>query len=135
MQAKEEQTVDEKKSPINTSKEDKQGILAAMIVMGQDKFITDQEAEGQREFVSSSTLPTKMSAADKAELEAAGVKFLGPVEGDPLFQHVELPEGWKRQATDHEMWSDLADDAGKVRARVFYKAAFYDRKAHLQLAR
>ena len=66
-------------------------------------------------------------------LEAAGVKFLGPVEGDPIFQRVTLPAGWSKKATDHSMWSNLVDDKGRVRARIFYKAAFYDRSATLSL--
>ncbi len=33
------------------------------------------------------------------------------------------------------MWSDLLDDKGRKRGSIFYKAAFYDRKAHLSLDR
>jgi predicted metal-dependent phosphotriesterase family hydrolase len=31
------------------------------------------------------------------------------------------------------MWSDLLDEQGRKRAGVFYKAAFYDRSAHLSM--
>lgn len=70
----------------------------------------------------------------KAILEAAGVKFLGVVEGDCMFQYVELPQGWKRVATDHSMWSKLVDDKGRERASIFYKASFYDRSARMSLS-
>ncbi len=48
---------------------------------------------------------------------------------------MELPAGWKKISTDHAMWSNLVDDKGRKRASIFYKAAFYDRSAHLQLCR
>jgi hypothetical protein len=66
-------------------------------------------------------------------LEAAGVKFLGPVENDPIFQRVELPAGWKKEPTEHSMWSRLLDERNRARAGIFFKAAFYDRSAHLAL--
>jgi hypothetical protein len=91
--------------------------------------IEASESAGQRQLVESDVLPTQISAELKKELESAGVKFGDPVENDPLFTYVELPEGWKKQATDHAMWSNLVDDEGKVRAAIFYKAAFYDRRA------
>jgi len=99
--------------------------------------ILAQEAQGQRELVNSEVLPTDMGHGDhdtQATLEAAGVKFLGVVEGDDMFQRVELPEGWKKVATSHSMHSDLVDDKGRKRAGIFYKAAFYDRSAHMNLA-
>lgn len=50
---------------------------------------------------------------------------------DDLFYSVELPEGWKVEATDHHMWNNLFDDKGRRRANFFYKAAFYDRDAFI----
>ena len=44
-----------------------------------------------------------------------------------------LPEGWKREASYHPMWSHIVDGAGKQRVSIFYKAASYDRKAHMSL--
>ena len=95
--------------------------------------IERQEARGQQSFVASETLPTDMSPEDKQALDAAGVEFLGVVEDDPIFQYAKLPEGWEKRRTDHSMWSDLVDSDGEVVARIFYKAAFYDRSAHLYL--
>ena len=125
----------------NTAEEAKnapQNVLAHMVVMGAGAAIEAQEAEGQREVVATATLPTRLGDCSdrpkvQAALEAAGVKFLGPVEGDPLFQRVTLPAGWKKIATDHSLYTNLVDEQGRVRASIFYKAAFYDRDAFLRL--
>ena len=76
-----------------------------------------------------------MQGDTQSVLEAAGVRFLGIVEGDPMFQYVELPEGWQKATTGHSMWSDLVDEKGRKRASIFYKAAFYARSAHLGVNR
>jgi len=52
-----------------------------------------------------------------------------------LFIQAKLPDGWKKVATDHSMWTDLVDNKDRVRAHIFYKAAFYDRSAHIGLSR
>lgn len=62
---------------------------------------------------------------------AMGVEFGDPVDG--LFRTARLPEGWELESTDHPMWSTLRDERGRARARMFYKAAFYDRKACIHL--
>ncbi len=54
-------------------------------------------------------------------------------EVDDLFVKAQLPDGWTKRATDHAMWSDLLDEQGRRRAAIFYKAAFYDRSAHMSL--
>lgn len=96
--------------------------------------IEAQEAEGQHQLCASQQLPTDMGADVREMLEAAGAEFKGKCEGDPLFQTVVLPEGWRVQATDHSMWSHLLDANGETRARIFYKAAFYDRDASIYAA-
>lgn len=95
--------------------------------------IEGQESSGQISFVDSDTLPTKMNCVGSAQdvLGAMGIKIIGPVPNDPLFLYVELPPGWTKVTTDHNMWSNLLDDKGRKRAAIFYKAAFYDRDAHL----
>lgn len=130
----------EKRAPINTAKEvhnKPDGFIIDAMVLGGNKAILRQESQGQRSFVGSDTLPTKFcrdGSFEKTVLEAAGVKFLGIVDSDPMFQYVELPNGWRKEATDHSMWSKLLDDKGRERAAIFYKAAFYDRSAHILLA-
>lgn len=94
------------------------------------------ELEGQREAVgNSSQLPVKgLIGAERPVWEAMGIKILLPaLVSDPLFCAVELPSGWKKAATDHQMWNNLLDDKGRVRGTFFYKAAFYDRDAFIRL--
>ncbi len=95
--------------------------------------IEAQEAQGQRDFVASATLPIEMlHGCTRRKLEEMGIKFGDHV--DALFVNVTLPNGWEVRPTDHSMWSELFDADGSVRARIFYKAAFYDRSAHIFLA-
>jgi len=97
--------------------------------------IERQEAEGQTSFVAGSTLPRRMlHGCTKEILEEMGIIFGDNVDGDAgLFVNVQLPEGWSKRATDHSMWTDLLDERGRKRAGIFYKAAFYDRSAHIIL--
>ncbi len=101
-------------------------------MMGKDPsdIIPEQEARGQREFVNSTTLPKKPSHLCK-QIEEMGIVFGEGV--DDLFIQVTLPEGWKKEPTDHSMWSRLVDNEGRERAKIFYKAAFYDRDAFLSI--
>lgn len=108
-------------------------LLSQAMAIGCDKVIINQESQGQISFVGSDTLPAKFSFGERQILEAAGIKFLGIAEDDKQFQYVELPAGWKKEATDHPMWSNLVDEKGRIRARIFYKAAFYDRNSFIQL--
>lgn len=88
-----------------------------------------QEAAGQAAFVGTrDSLPVK---CPRAELEKLGFKFGEPI--DDLFIAVTLPAGWSKKATGHSMWSDLLDEKGRKRGSIFYKAAFYDRSAHMHL--
>src|SRR5690349_16739679 len=104
-----------------------EGFLVESMVAGVGPAILAQESQGQRSFVGSDTLPTEMGAKDRLALEIAGVRFGETVPGDSLFQYVQLPAGWRKEAADHSMWSYLLDDKGRRRASIFYKAAFYDR--------
>ena len=97
-------------------------------------MIEASEARGQSELVASTQLPTEIRPPEgKKTLEEAGVKFGEPNEEDPLFCEATLPEGWKKVATEHSMWSELVDDKGVKRASIFYKAAFYDRAAFMNV--
>lgn len=125
----------EKRAPVNEAATPPLVHLVEAMGRGSD-MIPDQEARGQSSFVNSTTLPSNVRGENAREtLESYGVKFLEVVDGDPMFQHVELPEGWSKQASDHAMWSYLVDDKGRKRASIFYKAAFYDRDAFLNLNR
>ncbi len=101
---------------------------------GLEGYITGMEKAGQTQLVTSSLLPVEMLGCADKDLEALGFK-LGPVVvGDPLFRVAELPKGWARRGSDHDMWSYIDDEKGLERVAVFYKAAFYDRKAHMRLS-
>ena len=117
---------------INTSKQDPLLTLAEQ--MFTDHPIERSEARGQQELVNSDVLPAKwMHGSKKETLEKFDVIFGSIVDGDDLFQNVTLPKGWEKITTDHSMWSRLIDDKGRERASIFYKAAFYDRSAHISL--
>jgi hypothetical protein len=103
------------------------GFLGMGLIVGGSNAIEMQEGEGQRELVKSAQLPTR-GLNDPA---LSMITVVGPTEGDPLFSDVVLPAGWRKQATSHAMWSDLLDEKGWKRAAIFYKAAFYDRSAHI----
>lgn len=98
---------------------------------GSPGAIKAQEKRGQQELVSSTQLPTKCAPELKARLVAAGVVFGAETPGDPLFCSAILPKGWKKEGSDHDMWSYLVDGKGIKQASIFYKAAFYDRDAFL----
>lgn len=101
---------------------------------GFTDYIEKMEAGGQRQLVASATLPTQLNGCTEVQLRALGIE-LGPVPttGDTLFRSAKLPEGWKLVPSGHSMWSNLIDARGFSRASIFYKAAFYDRNAHMSL--
>lgn len=106
-------------------------VLAASAVLGPSQSIEAMEALGQRELCASEQLPT--DGCDVEALTKLGFQIGEVLADDPLFRAVTLPAGWKLAPTDHSMWSDLVDAKGRKRAAVFYKAAFYDRKAHMRM--
>ena len=101
------------------------------------KAVEAQEADGQRSFTTSDTLPTMMGLGDRVALEQAGVVFGEKVDGDEIFTYVTLPAGWKKVASPagDSRWTELHDDKDRCRASIFYKAAFYDRSANLNVTR
>lgn len=92
-----------------------------------------QEARGQQRLVNTDLIPKRLQGVTVAQLEELGFRFYG--EEDNLFYRAELPEGWEKRPSDHSMWSYIHDAQGRCRASVFYKAAFYDRDAHMGLNR
>jgi len=106
------------------------GDLKNFVAASTPGGIEAQEAAGQAEVVRDcNRLPKRMIRCERSDFEALGFEFIGPA--DDLFDLVAFPAGWKLVATDHSMWSDLLDGDGVKRFAVFYKAAFYDRKAHV----
>lgn len=109
-------------------------LMPADILSGQDgaEVIYAQEARGQAQLVQSESLPADTGGRDEA-FTALGFTFGEPDPADPLFRPATLPEGWTKRATTHSMWSEILDDKGRSRVGVFYKAAFYDRRAFMRI--
>jgi hypothetical protein len=103
----------------------------SMVTGSPSSFIEGQERSGQAQLVNSDRLPT--DHGNDAPWLALGFTFGDPDPDDPLFMPATLPAGWKRQASEHAMGSVIVDMLGRERVSVFYKAAFYDRKAHMRL--
>ena len=123
--------------PRDTSREDSLLILAGAMESvsrgdSPSDFILEQEAQGQREMVNSDVLPIKINGGKIQDFEALGFVF-GDGKIDGLFRPATLPKGWKREGSDHDMWSYIVDETGKQRVSIFYKAAFYDRDAFMSL--
>ena len=116
-------------TPENTAKADP---LLNLLRSMEPGGIEAMEAQGQRELLNSTTLPTDTSGSDEAFL-ALGFAFGETVPGDDLFRQATLPAGWERKGSDHAMWSYVVDDRGIERVAIFYKAAFYDRRAFMRL--
>lgn len=107
------------------------GDMENFLVAATPGGIERQEAMGQAAFVGTKgSLP---SECPRAALEKLGFVFGEPI--DDLFISVTFPEGWRKEAADHSMWSYLLDSQGRRRGSIFYKAAFYDRSAHMSLER
>ncbi len=94
--------------------------------------IENQEKRGQSKLSRASMLPVTILSGTREQFEAMGIRF-HDTEADEVFVPVDLPEGWAVVPTSHSMWSKLCDEKGRERAAIFYKAAFYDRSAHMAL--
>ncbi len=120
----------ERRTVRNTAQDSAASLLLEHAVLGSAKAIERQEAEGQRELCQADVLPDRGS--DDPAIQALGIEWGELVPGDKLFRYAALPLGWSKRAhADHSMWCDVLDAEGAVRARVFYKAAFYDRRAEI----
>lgn len=95
--------------------------------------IEAQEKAGQTTFVAGDMLPKEISGATREQLVALG--FIFGDDLDNLFVVAKLPADWKKQATDHDMYSIIIDEQGRERASIFYKAAFYDRRTDMRMTR
>jgi hypothetical protein len=113
-------------SPENTSDRDPMLHLLGAMSEGSGGYVTGMEAAGQQQVVASEVLPARSPAED---LAAIGITLGEQVPGDKLFRYATLPPGWKKQGSDHAMWSYVVDELGRRRVSIFYKAAFYDRDA------
>lgn len=97
------------------------------------RYIEEMESAGQRQLVNSDRLPT--DGSDDPRFAELGFTFGDPDPKDPMFRPATLPAGWRREGSDHAMWSYILDERGIRRVAIFYKAAFYDRRAKMYLTR
>lgn len=118
--------------------------FAGTMSEGVSGYVEGMEAAGQAQLVNSDVLPAiaapDYSSTDHPDqwplLEALGIVRGEPVAGDSLFIHATLPTGWTRRASEwHAMTSFLLDERGVRRVAIFYKAAFYDRRADIRVIR
>jgi len=100
--------------------------------------IEAQEKAGQLEQAERETLPLELGQRRNTSIEDVrkpweGLGFQFGKIVDEIFVEAKFPTGWKKRPTDHSMGSEIVDDKGRVRGIIFYKAAFYDRRAHAYL--
>ena len=98
---------------------------------GEKNVIEHMEAEGQKTAVRNVMMAKNMRPS-REEWEELGFIFT-EIPGDDVLCSAIMPEGWSMRATDHSMWNEILDENGIIRGSMFYKAAFYDRSAHMNL--
>jgi hypothetical protein len=107
------------------------GDVENFLVAATPGGIERQEAQGQRSFNETDILPKEVRGVTREQL--IGLGFVFGEDYDDIFVKAQLPPGWSKRATSHSMHTDLLDEKGRARGGVFYKAAFYDRHADMQL--
>jgi hypothetical protein len=96
--------------------------------------ILASEKRGQMALVQSTDMPRVLRMRGSLPtFEQLGFTFGADI--DQVFMAATLPPGWTRRPTEHDMHSEICDAQGRVRVSVFYKAAFYDRRADAHLVR
>lgn len=114
-------------------------LLAVALGSGNSSAAIEmQEKHGQSQVVHSDVIPVEYAGYPRPDqieerdawFERHGFKMGERVEGDPIFQHCTLPDGWSKRGTGHSMHSEIVDQHGRARVNIFYKAAFYDRRAN-----
>lgn len=118
----------------NMAERDPEEHAAGFRVHG-NHYVEVMEMEGQQQLVASSWLPAELSPAVEQALLEQGVTLGSVMEADPLFREATLPVGWSRVPSPRSsVWSYLVDEQGHRRFRVFYKASYHDRRAHVTIA-
>jgi hypothetical protein len=118
-----------RKDSIGPSDEAQQLDILARGLVGGDPSdsVLAAEAAGAQSFVQSEVLPKD---GVQEGVKAGLVEITG--DADDLFCNVKLPEGWEKKSEARDpRHIALYDANGCVRASIFYKAAFYDRKANM----
>ena len=91
-----------------------------------------QQSEARAWFLEAMVLPAQGLESIRDELIESGGRIGGPLLSDPLFVHADLPAGWRIDCTDRPSTSLIVDDAGRVRAEVFYRVDNVERVATIR---
>jgi hypothetical protein len=126
----EKNLIHEKPATITNTSEDE--VHTEWLMGGNPEAIKDQEARGQDELCNGSQLPCESSHENLLAIFSKHGIAVKAEQKDPLFYDVVLPAGWEIVPTENNnLWSELKNDKGDTVALIFYKAAFYDRKAQI----
>lgn len=109
--------------------------LINLVTAMSPRGIKEQERDGQKQRTLSFDRLPRIVHGGKGRHDFESLGFVFCESLDDLFVAVTPPAGWSLQPSDHSMWSDVLDDQGRTRAKVFYKAAFYDKSAFVSLDR
>lgn len=120
----------DKKQVTNASRLPPSELLRLMVTHGSSNAIKGMEAAGQAELVATGGASLPVNGSGNPCFAKMGIVFGETLDG--VFREATLPSGWKIVPTEHSMWSDLVDAKGRKRAGIFYKAAFYDRRAEIR---
>ena len=99
---------------------------------GEEKVVEHMEEEGQKD-VFERIMLAKVMEPPREEWEKLGFIF-NEIAGEEVLLQAVLPKGWKlKQNENNAMWTDILDEKGTLRGQMFYKAAFYQQMAHMEL--
>lgn len=126
-----------KKSGVYTpSEEEAEADLASNVpnVSGHSpRFILKQEAGAQQAVAESEIwlIARRLNPRgdSRRDLEKLGFKIKGVY--DDLFYEVDPPQGWSKSTEGY--WTKVRDETGSERFNQFFKAAFYDRDAFVNI--
>lgn len=98
------------------------------------RAILQQEAAAQRAVAESpkwllARRTNPRNEDSRAGLEALGFTIVG--EADDLFYEVTPPKGWTK--TTDGYWTYVVDESGVERVSQFFKGAFYDKDAFVNI--
>jgi len=105
---------------------------------GEANATLEPGAIGQRAGVNNSILPTGSGERKKRNekiLKTVGIKLLGVVESNLIFQRVLLPMGWQRIAHGHGSYSCIIDEKSRKRVEIVYLDTEHNQKVYMSLCR
>ena len=107
--------------------------MSALIrgIKGEDNIVENMEKEGQQHVISNTMMARKMWPS-KEHFEQLGFIF-EDIPGDDVLCYATLPDGWSMKETDNAMCTNIIDENRVIRGSLIYKAAVYDRRAHMYL--